>query len=137
LGRCQATRATVTHAVDRDGTVATDLIFANHGVTAATFVPETGHTVASVFREFMRSEGIVADGDALATDRLFLDPYYATGLPLTEPYWMTVAVAGQSHQVLVQAFERRIMTYTPANPTGWQVEAGNVGRHYCEWRYEE
>src|SRR5207302_953615 len=27
------------------------------------------------------------------------------------------------------------LTYTPDNPAGWQVEAGNVGLHYYEWRY--
>src|SRR5690606_18565814 len=30
---------------------------------------------------------------------------------------------------------RRCLTYTPDNPPGWQVEAGNVGQHYYEWRY--
>jgi len=35
----------------------------------------------------------------------------------------------------VQVFERRVLTYTPSNPSGWQVEAGNVGQHYYAWRY--
>ncbi|MCS7294077.1 MAG: thermonuclease family protein, partial [Dehalococcoidia bacterium] len=38
---------------------------------------------------------------------------------------------------LVQCFERRCLTYTPDNPPGWQVEAGNVGQHYYRWRYEQ
>jgi len=37
---------------------------------------------------------------------------------------------------LVQAFERRVLTYTPGNPTGFVVEAGNVGAHYYQWRYQ-
>ena len=37
--------------------------------------------------------------------------------------------------VLIQAFERRVLTYTPANPRAFQVEMGNVGRHYYDWRY--
>jgi hypothetical protein len=37
----------------------------------------------------------------------------------------------------MQCFERRCLTYTPDNPEGWQVEAGNVGRHYYYWRYGE
>ena len=28
-----------------------------------------------------------------------------------------------------------MLTYTPDNAIGWQVEAGNVGHHYFEWRY--
>ena len=35
----------------------------------------------------------------------------------------------------MQCFERRCLTYTPDNPDGWQVEAGNVGQHYYAWRY--
>lgn len=26
--------------------------------------------------------------------------------------------------------------YTPDNPPGWRVGAGNVGQHYFRWRYE-
>ena len=37
--------------------------------------------------------------------------------------------------VLVQPFERRVLTYTPSNAAGWHVEMGNVGRHYYSWRY--
>ncbi|HYI15293.1 MAG TPA: PQQ-dependent sugar dehydrogenase, partial [Thermomicrobiales bacterium] len=130
-----ATGTIVMQTVDRDGAIASDQSLAAYGVTAATIVPETGHAVATVFWELMLSVGIVDDGEALTTDRLFLDPFYATGLPLTEAYWTTVSVAGQPQLVLVQAFERRVMTWTPSNPIGWQVEAGNVGRHYYEWRY--
>ena len=44
-------------------------------------------------------------------------------------------VGGVSKLVLVQVFERRVLTYTPDNPDGWKVEAGNVGLQYYEWRY--
>ncbi len=44
--------------------------------------------------------------------------------------------AAIEHDVLMQCFQRRCLTYTPGNAEGWQVEAGNVGRHYYEWRYE-
>jgi len=37
--------------------------------------------------------------------------------------------------VLIQAFERRVLTYTPANADPFKVEMGNVGRHYFDWRY--
>ena len=46
-------------------------------------------------------------------------------------------VGGIQHQVLVQVFERRVLTYTPSNPDGWKVEAGNVGQHYYTWRYTD
>jgi hypothetical protein len=66
---------------------------------------------------------------------LFANPYYATGYPLTEAYWVAVRVAGVQRDVLTQCFERRCLTWTPSNPAGWQVEAGNVGQHYYAWRY--
>jgi hypothetical protein len=36
---------------------------------------------------------------------------------------------------LVQCFQPRCLIYTPDNAPGWQVEAGNVGLHYYQWRY--
>jgi len=105
------------------------------GVTAAYYVPETNHTVASVFWDFMNSEGLIRQGDSSAVDKLFPNPFYATGFPITEAYWLTVKVAGAQKDVLWQCFERRCLTYTSSNPVGWQVEAGNVGLHYFDWRY--
>ena len=130
-----ATGSTVTATVDRAGTVGSDPGLAAHGVTAAHFAPETNHTVASVFWNFMNASGLVYDGGGYREDLLFQNPYFATGLPISEPYWATVRVGGTERTVLVQVFERRVLTYTPGNPPGWDVEAGNVGLHYYEWRY--
>ena len=57
------------------------------------------------------------------------------GLPVTGAYWVNVRVGGVERPILFQVFERRVLTYNPANPAGWQIEMGNVGRHYFEWRY--
>ena len=38
--------------------------------------------------------------------------------------------------MLIQAFERRVLTYTPSNPPAFQVEMGNIGQHYYDWRYK-
>ena len=37
--------------------------------------------------------------------------------------------------MLLQAYERRVLTYVPTNPEGFQVEMGNIGQHYYDWRY--
>ncbi|HET9014433.1 MAG TPA: FxLYD domain-containing protein, partial [Thermomicrobiaceae bacterium] len=95
----------------------------------------THHTVASVFWAFMTSSGPVNDGFQTMTAPLFNNPFFATGYPITEAYWTTVKVGGVPKQVLVQVFERRVLTYTPSNAPGWQVETGNVGQHYFQWRY--
>jgi hypothetical protein len=66
------------------------------------------------------------------------DPRHALatiGLAITEPVWATVKVGGQPKDVLVQAFERRVLTYTPTNPDPYKVEFGNIGQHYYRWRY--
>ena len=68
--------------------------------------------------------------------RLFPNPYYATGYPISEAYWVNVLVGGTAQDVLLQCFERRCLTYTPGNEPAWQVEAGNVGLHYFVWRYD-
>lgn len=131
-----ALNAAVMATVDRDGSVGSDAGLLVHGVTIAEFVPETNHGVASVFWSFMNSQGTVYENGGFASAALFPNPYYATGYPITEPYWATVEVGGVARWVLIQVFERRVLTYTPGNPPGWDVEAGNVGLHYHTWRYE-
>jgi len=108
---------------------------AGYGITAARYVPETNHTVAGPFWEFMNSWGTVYEDGIYRDAPLFENPFYATGYPLTEPYWANVKVAGTVQPVLIQCFERRCLTYTPNNDPAWRVEAGNVGQHYFRWRY--
>jgi hypothetical protein len=64
-------------------------------------------------------------------------PWQTTmGYPLTEAFWVQVTVNNvPSTWVLVQPFERRVLSYTPSNPSGFQVEMGNIGQHYYQWRY--
>jgi uncharacterized protein YkwD len=126
----------VTQTIDRSGNVGSDGSLAHHSVTAHHIEGATNHSVASVFWEFMNSRGPVMENGHMFEGDLFENPYYATGYPLTEPYWTTVRVGGDPRNVLIQVFERRVLTYTPANPEGWQVEAGNAGRHYHRWYYE-
>ncbi len=82
-----------------------------------------GHNIADVFERWLVAQPV--------------DWVYAVGYPLTEPYWTRTLINGVDTWVLVQAFERRILTFVPGNAPGWQVEAGNVGFHYFVWRYGE
>ena len=129
--------ATITQRVNRAGAVTNDPSLAGQGVTAAyrVSVPGINHQVASPFWTFMNSTGLVYENGSNTTDSLFENPFYATGYPVTEAYWANVKVAGTYRDVLMQCFERRCLTFTPGNPAGWQVEAGNVGQHYYRWRY--
>jgi hypothetical protein len=126
----------ITQTVNRSGHVGADTNLASYNVTAQNVGAPTNHNVASVFWDFMNSSGTVFNSDgSYGTATLFQNSFYATGYPLTEAYWTNVLVGGVQKQVLVQVFERRVLTYTPSNPDGWNVEAGNVGQHYYTWRY--
>ena len=94
-------------------------------VRLAEYQPATGHNVPDVFATYLQR----AKAGGL------FDPLFVAGYPITEPYWIRIRVAGQERWALMQAFQRRVLTYSPANPPGWQVEMGNVGRHYYAWRY--
>jgi len=126
----------ITARVNRSGNVSDEPALAVHAVTAGPLVNETGHRVATPFWQFMTSSGLVDDG-GLTTAPLFENPYYATGLPVTEAYWASVQIDGVARDVLMQCFERRCLTFAPGNPPAWQVEAGNVGLHYYQWRYPD
>jgi uncharacterized protein YkwD len=120
-GRAQPDRIgqPVTEVLARDGTVTID---PNLGTTTyGWYDAVTGVNVASVFWEWMQKQP--------------WDWLYVLGHPISQPYWVRTRIGGAARWVLVQAFERRVLTYDPANPAGWQVEFGNVGRHYYEWRY--
>ena len=125
----------ITATVDGEGNVGDAPGQAEFNVTAGILAPETNHRTASVFWDFMGSSGTVFQNGTFENDQLFLNPYYATGFPITEAYWSNIMVGGEAKWVLTQAFERRVLTFTPDNASAFQVEAGNVGMHYFEWRY--
>ncbi len=116
----------ITQTVDRAGTVGTDESLASYDVTAIDVGAPTHHGVASVFWSFMNTSGTVFDNGSYHNAALFENPFYATGYPLTEAYWTNVLVAGVPKQVLVQVFERRVLTYTPSNSDG--MESGGRQR---------
>lgn len=125
----------IIQQVDRAGHVHSDGSLSAHGVSVGYIDNVTNHSIAAPFWAFMNSSGMVYENGQYGQAVLFQDPYFATGRPISEPYWAEARVAGTVRLVLVQCFERRVLTYTPGNPAGWLVEAGNVGLHYYSWRY--
>ena len=112
-----------------DGSISTD---SRSG--AAVYVPETGHNVPEAFWGFLNQRGLVYDNGIYREDTV-TNWVFAMGYPITEAYWIPIRVGGTAHWVLFQAFERRVLTLNPANPPAFQVEMGNVGLHYHDWRY--
>ncbi len=127
----------ITQRINRVGTVSHDASLASYNISAGFLDVVTNHTIAAPFWDFMNSTGLVYEDGAYTDDDLFLNPFYATGRPITEAFWANVKVAGSYQDVLMQCFERRCLTFTPDNDPNWRVEAGNVGRHYYEWLYGE
>ncbi len=98
--------------------------------------PTTRHNIPRVLWNYMNQRGSVYVNGRYVQQQV-VDPLFAFGRPISEPYWTQARVSGETRDVLIQLFERRVLTYTPANPQEFQVEMGNVGQHYYAWRYGE
>lgn len=104
---------------------------------SAGFVSETGHNIPQVFWTFLNAQGPVYDSNSRAyTDGAIVNWVAAFGYPVAEPYWTTIKVGGRDRLIMFQAFQRRILTYSPTNADAWKVEMGNVGAQYFSWRYD-
>lgn len=123
--------------IDRNGAVSRNnsALINAEALRSAGFVSETGHNIPDVFWSYMNAEGPVFVSNGYLNDRI-VNWVTDFGYPVTEPYWTTIRVGGQNRLILFQAFQRRILTYSPANQQGWKVEMGNVGAQYYGWRYE-
>jgi hypothetical protein len=127
----------VNEAIDKTGAVTTWVNPSpspDPSVAYAYFDGTLKHNIPNKFWDFMNQTGPVYWNGAMSNDTV-CNWVFAMGLPITEPYWTKAKVAGVEKDVLVQLFERRVLTYTPSNPAGFQVEMGNVGQHYYRWRY--
>jgi hypothetical protein len=114
----------VGDAIDVNGSVSQE---STNARTAkyVTYLPQTGHNIPDLFWTYLK--GMKA--------QYGYDWTYTMGYPITEAYWTRMRVGGTDYSVLIQAYQRRVMTYTPAFPAEWRVQQGNVGQHYFEWRY--
>lgn len=124
----------VSVTLDRGGNLGLRPDLARPETEIVQYNSVTGHNIPRIFWDFMNRQGRIQDGALVATGPL-VDWLFAMGLPISDPYWTRARVGGSEQDVLVQLFERRVLTYTPANPVGYQVEMGNVGQHYFQWRY--
>lgn len=115
------TGQSVTATLNRVGTI-NNLRNTPAPVSYAYYNTDLGHNIPDVFWNWL--------------NKLDTDWVFAMGYPISEAYWSQVQVGGETKTVLIQLFERRVLTYTPVNAPEWRVEMGNIGRHYYQWRYE-
>lgn len=126
----------IKQSIDRAGVVH-PLDTLPFNLTIGFYEPVLQHNVPDVFYKFMYLSGRVWNGSSYVTAPIYgNNPVAQTfGYPVTEPYWTRAVLAGHEKDVLVQLYERRVLTYTPTNPDPYKVEMGNTGQHYYNWRY--
>ena len=108
----------VTATVGADGAVTQGAAGADPATKVGPFDDKTGHNVAAAFADYRTKAGLQTIGYAIS-----------------EPFLAAVKVGGKPKNVMVQVFERRVLTYTADNPDPFKVEMGNIGQHYFRWRY--
>ncbi len=105
-------------SVGTDGTVTPGASELAGNATLTGYDSPTQHNVPGVFVDYRNKAGLGTIGYAIS-----------------EPFGVSVKVAGQQKGVLIQIFERRVLTFTPTNDPAFLVEMGNIGQHYYTWRY--
>ena len=127
-----------TNTINKAGQVGDDPAKASvPGTKIAYFEPMTRHNIPDRFWGFLNASGPVSETGQIVNKRL-IDPwFYASGLPISDPFWSKVKIKGVMTDVMIQAFERRVLTYVPSNVPGFEVEMGNIGLHYYDWRYKD
>jgi hypothetical protein len=79
-----------------------------------------GHNISPIFWPYLNRQDIFPGGWL-----------HDIGLPMTEAIPAVVTKGTSSNrQVLIQIFQRTILTYDPMNPADFQVERANVGTDY-------
>ena len=132
----EAVGSALRTAIDRQGnTQPWPANRSSYDVVVAYYEPSTGHNIPNVFWDFLNQQGkIIQDGQTVQGP-LFFPWFSLTGYPISEAYWSYVKVGGAYTDVLIQAYQRRVLTYIPAFQVQQKVQMGNVGQHYYEWRY--
>ncbi len=113
------TGSNVTATVSATGDVTTPTTAAQSPeTTIGAFDDTTKHNVPKTFADYRTKAGLQTIGYAIS-----------------EPFRASVKVGGKQNDVMIQVFERRVLTYTASNPDAFKVEMGNIGQHYYQWRY--
>lgn len=87
--------------------------------------PAPGHTILGGFWTYINRTDLFPGGWL-----------HDIGLPVTEPVQIQVTKSlpggAVKRTIMVQVFQRTILTYDPANPSDWQIERANVGTDYLK-----
>lgn len=126
--------APIMRFLNPNGSVSNDFDQFENDPLTVLVAGKNGNGVARAFVDFQNQNGLVFEGNQYVNGAVY-DPLFVFGFAITEPYWVNATVGGTQTPVLFQVFERRVLTYNPANEPSFRVEMGNVGQHYYRWRY--
>ncbi|HEU5316236.1 MAG TPA: hypothetical protein VFX49_09020 [Chloroflexota bacterium] len=88
---------------------------------SAALLPGPGQVVPAAFWAYINNEALFPGGWL-----------HDVGLPLTAPVEAIVDKGpDKGRRILVQAFQRTILTYDPLNPADYVIERANVGTDYA------
>jgi hypothetical protein len=121
----------VTDLLNPDLTIAQLTDYATDPATVL-LAGSNNYGVPRAFLDFQRQQGLTYRNGRFVQGPIY-DPLFIFGLPVTPPVWTRATVGGVEQPILFQVFERRVLTYNPANPPAFRVEMGNVGQHYYRW----
>ncbi|HKP52112.1 MAG TPA: hypothetical protein VJ183_05625 [Chloroflexia bacterium] len=115
------------------------MTYDTYNVKNAYYEAATKHNIPDVFWSFLNATGQVMSDNNQQVNARLNDPYfYATGYPIADAYWASVKIEGKvGTPVLIQPYQRRVLTYVPSAPAGFKVQMGNIGQHYYDWRYRD
>ena len=132
LNRPPRADGVITETIDHAGNVGNNPGLTRYNVTSSDLITGTNHRLASVFKDFLLSQGPISENGQLVTTPLSDPPFFVTGLPISEAYWARAAIGGVVRDVLVQVFERRVLTYVPpirrASAWRWATSGCITGR---------
>jgi hypothetical protein len=122
----------VTDFLNQDLSITSFSDYANDPATE--LLPgQNNHGVPRAFVDFQQQQGLIYRDGRFVRAQVY-DPLFIFGLPVTPPVWTRSIVGGTERPILFQVFERRVLTYNPANPPAFRVEMGNVGQHAYRWQ---
>ncbi len=109
----------VTAVISPAGDLSFDAAIMMKGPTAlADYDTVTKHNVITAFAAYRGFTGVGAIGYAIS-----------------EPFQTTIKVGGTQRTLIVQVFERRVLTFYTDATDHYVIEFGNIGQHYYRWRY--
>ena len=109
----------VQSIVSGDGTVVDDSV-TDSTILVSAYDSITGHNVAAPFADWVARQPFPAS--------------WLIGLPLTNRPGMTRCSMAFRPGSRSRRLNVRILTWTPGQPEGWEVESNNAGLHYRTWR---